>query len=481
MAMLHPDDEHYWIKNALSDDQINSLFSQKCGSTTTTIVRPKDLGAAYHAVIFCRVSLDSSKQDILSHVVLRVSRPCIPRTKTENEVVAIMQHLRRHTKIPVPDIYFWDNMEDNVLGHEYICMERILHPSLDKMFGTLSEAALERVLSQLVDFFIQLRRVSPSSGRRMFGGLQFDKHIVLASLPGEAPSEKYVIPGPIVEETFWQIPDVKRYWNDYPDSALVNITFDDLNVRGPFDNWPSWVHAWLKKYEMQVIVHPRLEFCRARIAGSLQKLIVLLEAPEPASWLQELRRKNGGGSLYLSMKDLHGGNVLVDEQGTIHAFSEHASASPSMIDRSRRCGFGRSSLFFPAISVVQANYNVLTAPALDWEFAGFVPSFAKEAHPVKTLLSMAKYQLSPNPVPPALDTWSERFSELFEAREPVEHAMWLAEIEPRSLGEKGEALHELWNFLRSVIEVCVRGEGNVSSAKGAWLDRVVAALETLVG
>lgn len=40
--------------------------------------------------------------------------------------VAVMQHLRRHTKIPVPDIYFWDNTEDNVLGHEYICMERML-------------------------------------------------------------------------------------------------------------------------------------------------------------------------------------------------------------------------------------------------------------------------------------------------------------------------------------------------------------------
>lgn len=93
---------------------------------------------------------------------------------------------------------------------------------------------------------------------------------------------------------------------------------------------------------------------------------------------------------------------------------------------------------------------------------------------------MAKYQTSPNPVPPALDTWPERFSELFEAREPLDHAMWLAEIEPRSLGEKGEALHDLWNFLRSVIEVCVRDVGNVSSAREAWMDRVVTAIEALV-
>ena len=86
MAMLHPDDEHYWLKNALSDDQINSLFYQRCGSTPAAIVRPKDLSAAYHAVIFCRVSFDMSKQEGLSEVVLRISRPCIPQIKTENEV-----------------------------------------------------------------------------------------------------------------------------------------------------------------------------------------------------------------------------------------------------------------------------------------------------------------------------------------------------------------------------------------------------------
>lgn len=231
------------------------------------------------------------------------------------------------------------------------------------MFNTLPESALERVLSQLVDFFIQLRRVSPSSGRRMFGGLQFDKHTVLASLPGAAPTEKYVTPGPVVEETFWQTPDIKRYWNDYPDTTLANVTFEDLNVRGPFDNWASWVHAWLKKYEMQVMVHPRLEFCRARIAGPLRKVVALLEAVEPVSWLRELRDNKSGRSLYLSMKDLHGGNILVDEQGTIHAFSEHGSASPSMINRTCRCGFRRRSQFLPVIPVVQANYIVLASPA----------------------------------------------------------------------------------------------------------------------
>lgn len=216
-----------------------------------------------------------------------------------------------------------NHLYNNDLMNHHTCIIGILHPSLDKLLGDLSEAALEHVLSQLVDFFIQLRRISPSSGRRMFGGLQFDKHTVLASLPGAPPTNEYVIPGPVVEETFWQTPDIKRYWNDYPDAELANITFDDLNVRGPFDSWASWVHAWLRSYEMQVMKHPRLEFCRARIAEPLGRVIAFLEAPEPPHWLQELKENKGGRTLYLSMKDLHGGNILVDENGNIHAFSEH--------------------------------------------------------------------------------------------------------------------------------------------------------------
>lgn len=84
--MLHPDDENYWVKTTLSDDQINSLFSHKYGSAPTAITRPKDLSAAYHAVIFCRVSPDPARQESHPDVVLRVSRPCIPQIKTENEV-----------------------------------------------------------------------------------------------------------------------------------------------------------------------------------------------------------------------------------------------------------------------------------------------------------------------------------------------------------------------------------------------------------
>ncbi|KAG8686150.1 hypothetical protein FRC08_012727 [Ceratobasidium sp. 394] len=314
-------------------------------------------------------------------------------------------------------------------------MERIPHPTLNSVLNKLPEPALDRVLSQVVDFFIQIRRVSPSSGRRMLGGLRFDNGTVLTSHPDAPPTDKYIIPGPVVEETFWQTPDITRYWNSVPE--LADIRFEDLNVFGPFDCWVNWVLAWLRSYEMQVLRHPRLEFCRDRIGGRLRRVIELLEAPEPVQWLKDLKKNEGGRSLYLSSKDLHGGNILVDEQGTIHAF-------------------------------------------IDWEFAGFVPSFERQSNPIQGFVWMAKHELGPDNVPPALENWAKRFSEIFSERDPVDHAAWIAETSSESLGAKGTALHDLWNYLRCVIEVCVRDEGNVEAGKGAWTDRVEKALQELL-
>ncbi|KAG8739901.1 hypothetical protein FRC10_005000 [Ceratobasidium sp. 414] len=434
MAMLHPDDEHYWLHNALLDNQIESLFYQKCGSKPSSIARPADLRGAYHLVAFCRVALDAKDPMNVSDVVLRVSRPCIPQIKTENEV-AIMQHLQRHTSIPLPKIHFWDNTEDNVLNHEYICMERIPHPTFNTVLNKLSESALDHVLSQVVDFFIQIRHISPSSGHRMLGGLRFDNGAVLTSHPDAPPTDKYIIPGPVVEETFWQTPDIIRYWNSVPE--LADIKFNDLNAFGPFECWVDWVLAWLRSYEMQVLKHPRLEFCRGRIGERLSRVVELLEAPEPVQWLQDLKNNEGGRSLYLSSKDLHGGNILVDEQGTIYAF-------------------------------------------IDWEFAGFVPSFERQSDPVQGFVWMAKHELGPDNVPPALENWAKRFSEIFHERNPADHAAWIAENNSESLGAKGAALHDLRNYLRCVIEVCVRDQGNVKAGKGAWTDRVEKALQVLL-
>jgi hypothetical protein len=178
----------------------------------------------------------------------------------------------------------------------------IPHPSLDSQNVQQTVRASPR--SRHLPSRRFLHSVPPHFpfGGRILGGLQFDSNTVLASIPGAAPTEKYLIPGPVVEETFRQTPGISRYWNDLPEVGLTDIQFSDPNIRGPFDCWVDWILAWLRLYEMQMMKHPRLEFCRGRITMPLRRVIQSLEAVEPGQWLQYLK-KNEGGEIPISVNE----------------------------------------------------------------------------------------------------------------------------------------------------------------------------------
>ena len=59
-------------------------------------------------------------------LVARVARRFMPRLKTQSEV-ATMQYLREKTRIPLPDVYFYDSNPYNRLGGEYILMSKVGH------------------------------------------------------------------------------------------------------------------------------------------------------------------------------------------------------------------------------------------------------------------------------------------------------------------------------------------------------------------
>lgn len=65
-----------------------------------------------------------------------------------------------------------------------------MYPSLEDVWETLSLAALDRVLEQVVDIFVKMFEFPLSDGG-WFGGLHLAKDGSLAS-------------GPLVEETMWQ-------------------------------------------------------------------------------------------------------------------------------------------------------------------------------------------------------------------------------------------------------------------------------------
>lgn len=79
-----------------------------------------------------------------------------------------------------------------------------------------------------------------------------------------------------------------------------------------------------------------------------------------------------------------------------------------------------------------------------------------------------------DPAPPQthldiMESWPAEFVRRLEIRAPAIAAAWAYESDPdRVLGSEGRALSDLREFLRSCLEVGVRGWGNVEMGKGAW-------------
>lgn len=149
---------------------------------------------------------------------------------------------------------------------------------------SLSEDQVTGIMNQLIDIIAQLHAYEWSH----IGGLQMSDtgHIVL---------------GPVLEETFWQAPDISRYWG--PDE-----TVETLNISGPFPSYVECVSSHVLKYIHAIETHDSLVFMR----DVIPRLHAFIDAL--ANDAAELNRVK----LRLAHKDLHYGNILYDN-GTITA------------------------------------------------------------------------------------------------------------------------------------------------------------------
>ena len=59
-----------------------------------------------------------------SQYIGRLARPYFRRFKTESEV-ATLRFVAERTTIPAPKVYAWDADPDNLVGAEYILLEKI--------------------------------------------------------------------------------------------------------------------------------------------------------------------------------------------------------------------------------------------------------------------------------------------------------------------------------------------------------------------
>ncbi|EMT65601.1 hypothetical protein FOC4_g10007704 [Fusarium odoratissimum] len=144
------------------------------------------------------ISEDAINQ--LLQLVLRVAGNHLPNIKTKNEI-GVMTWLSKNTTIPLPDVIAYDSFTNIPVGHEYTLLSHIQGVTLSDVYDRLSDEQMNQILDQLIDLLTQLQ----AHPWDCIGGLTLDDQ-------GEVQL------GPVVDETFWQVPDIEALW---PEGALA--------------------------------------------------------------------------------------------------------------------------------------------------------------------------------------------------------------------------------------------------------------------
>lgn len=297
-----------YLPPELSAHSIAEL-AESLGLPIPTKVEPLRVAADYHSIYLLHYEEKISGEiparanpDGSVTLVLRVSGRHLPRIKTLNEV-GVMAWVSGNTTLPLPSIVRFSEGEDNCIGHEFTLLEKAPGTSIDKIYDSLSDRDKRNILEQLVEFLSQLHAKPWVPGR--VGGL--------------ISQDATISPGPPLEETFWQAPDIEKYWPEE--------TIESLNpLSSSFDSYVSYVVAALECYIHAIESHHSLERFRIMLP-KMRQFVLAIQSDQYISQLNDVK-------YILAHKDLHFANIMCD----------------------------------PTISGIR-----ITA-ILDWEFSGTVPA-----------------------------------------------------------------------------------------------------------
>ncbi|KAJ5097254.1 hypothetical protein N7456_007975 [Penicillium angulare] len=383
-----------YLPPALNADLITQLILS-LGLPHPVSVEPLKVSAAFHSIYLIQFPNTAASKidarpntDGTATLVLRVSGRQLPRIKTQNEVGA-MTWVRRNTRIPVPNIIRYDSSENNIIKHEFTLLEKAPGVSADQVYHTLSEEARTKMIHQLVDYLAELHSLPWKDG--YVGGLVL--------------SNDQIVQGPPIEENFWQIPDIDKYWNG-PTEGETLETLNPLALHG-YPDYVSFIVASLKCYIHAIETHPSLETYRD-LLPRIMRFIDILQKPENAKELNQV-------AYVMAHKDMHFANIMCDP--------EHPDCPITAI--------------------------------LDWEFSGVVPE--PRWNPPRAFLW--NYQTTPE-----AKAEQSRMENIFEEtcrKKGFERILKETKLSPRQ-----EDMQIAVNHIRAIVEVCPRGQAKDRVA--AW-------------
>ncbi|KAL1969619.1 hypothetical protein VTN77DRAFT_8172 [Rasamsonia byssochlamydoides] len=275
-----------YLPAPFEDEEILALLDSISLGHPISIERLK-VTAAFHAIYI--LTYDSktllekklpATSSTTTDLVLRISGDHVPSIKTENEA-AVLSWLRDNTSVPVPEVICYDPTTANLLKREFIILSRCPGITVSDIYDSLSPEQLDSILKQLMKILLELH----AHPFEMIGGL-------VHSRGGDNPKE--IGPGPVLDEHFWFVPDIEKYF--------TNETFFSLNIEGPFPTYTAYTIATMEKYIHIAQVQPSLTFLHKYIP----RLTAFLHAlPKHAAILDN-------APIRLAHKDLHFANILYD-------------------------------------------------------------------------------------------------------------------------------------------------------------------------
>ncbi|KAJ3174000.1 hypothetical protein HDU87_007214 [Geranomyces variabilis] len=310
--------------NPLSHERIVALFLARTGRTPKAVEPLTSIAAEYHAVykVLLPLAAKASSSSSTESFYLRVSRPCIPSIKTENEVACIAWVRRHAPSVPVPEVLFWAS-DTTELGYEYIVMNEIPGVSLDKCWKDMSVEGLDAIAEQVAGYCVDLMAACSSPAAGCFdgsvAGLKFGK------------GQNDIIAGPFVNEKCWEEPVIRAH-------LPAHESFDTVNAVGPFSSYSAYLAT-----EISIPCRLLSSYLPGKYTALAERANRLVQTvlPTHAETIDKVPTQ-------LSHRDMHFGNIMVQD-GRVTGFVdwEFAAISASTV--------GNVPLFWPCAFDEQAD------------------------------------------------------------------------------------------------------------------------------